>query len=89
MAAILQFRRIRWRPLLALAGVGLLSGCYYPSGYYPGYPPYGYSYPYSAGTPYPPAPPPAGPPSPLNPMTQAPPPPNAPVERAPLPPPAQ
>jgi hypothetical protein len=53
-------RRMRWIGIVALAGPGLLSGCYYyPYGYSPwGYPPYPYAagYPYGAATPYPPVP---------------------------------
>jgi hypothetical protein len=51
---------MRWIGIVALAGPGLLSGCYYyPYGYSPwGYPPYPYAagYPYGAATPYPPVP---------------------------------
>ncbi|MGH7044880.1 MAG: hypothetical protein ACREE2_00650 [Stellaceae bacterium] len=76
-------RRSRlWLSLLvALAGFGGLSGCYYDpytGGYYP-YPPYAYPY---GPPPYPyPAPPPGA-----NPATGAPPP-GAPLQQAPLPPP--
>ena len=53
-------RRMQWIGPIAVAGAGLLSGCYYyPYGYSPwGYPPYPYAagYPYGAANPYPPAP---------------------------------
>ncbi|MGH7062470.1 MAG: hypothetical protein ACREET_00170 [Stellaceae bacterium] len=77
-------KRLRWwrAMLIALAGAGALSGCYYDpytGGYYP-YPPYPspYPYPYRPAYPYPP------PPLPGN---MAPPPANAPIQQAPLPPP--
>ena len=54
-------RPLYWIGLAAVAGAGLLSGCYYyPYGYNPwGYPyPYasGWGYPYAAGPAYAPAP---------------------------------
>jgi hypothetical protein len=84
-----------WRAMLiALAGAGALSGCYYDpfTGYWYAYPPYYYpypmAYPYGPGYPYGnplgpgPSPtqgyPPGYPPGP--------PPGSAPVQRAPLPP---
>jgi len=95
-------RRMRWIGIAALAGPGLLSGCYYyPYGYSPwGYPPYPYAagYPYGAATPYPPvpgaapqypqqpAPPGAAPQYPQQPAVGAPQPLNEPIQRAPLPP---
>jgi hypothetical protein len=81
-------RRSRWKLLIALAIAGLLSGCYYPYGYYPwGYPypqPYAWSYPGFPGQPNPPpAPPPAAPPT--SPPTSLNAPPDEPVQRTPLP----
>ena len=80
-----------WRAMLiALAGAGALSGCYYDpfTGYWYAYPPYyAYptAYPYGPGypNPYPPGPNPAQGYAP-----ETPPPSNAPVQRAPLPPPS-
>ena len=84
-----KLRRMRWIGLAAVASAGLLSGCYYPYGYYPwGYPypyPYASGYPYAAGYPYPPAPG-AVPPTAQQPVPGAPQPLNEPVQRAPLPP---
>ena len=81
--------------VIALAGAGLLSGCYYyPYGYYPGHP-YPAAYPWGYTNPPPPPPPPRGgaPPPPGGPHPPPPPPPpappppgSAPVQRAPLPP---
>ncbi len=91
-------RRVRWIGLAAVAGAGLLSGCYYdPYGYNPwGYPypyPYTAGYPYAAGYPYPPAPGAAAqypqqpaPQYPEQPAVGTPQPLDAPVQRAPLPP---
>ena len=48
-----KYRRL-WRAvLIALAGAGALSGCYYDpyTGYWYGYPPY-YTYPYPTAYPY-------------------------------------
>lgn len=80
-----KIRRPRWAVVIALASVGLLSGCYYyPYGYYPWGYPYPSPYPYSpgGGYPYPPPPPPAGVPNPAPGTAQ---PGNEPVQRAPLP----
>jgi hypothetical protein len=82
--------RMRWVGFLAVAGAGLVSGCYYdPYGYYWWGSPYPYSYgwryPYPPGYPYPPAPSPA-PPNPQPPVPGPPQPLNEPVQRAPLPP---
>lgn len=89
----MKFRRLRWKLLVALAGAGLLSGCYYyPYGYYPwGYPypqPYAWGSPYSPGYPYPPpgAPPPPAEPAALPPPVAGTAPPlDTPVQRMPLP----
>ena len=67
-------RPSRWAAVIALTSAGLLSGCYYPYGYYPwGYPypePYAWGYPY---LPPPPPPAPAGtPPTQLAPTQPAP-----------------
>jgi len=58
-----------WRAMLiALAGAGALSGCYYDpyTGYYYSYPPYPYlwGYPYGYGYAYPPPPGPGANPAP-------------------------
>jgi hypothetical protein len=47
--------RLRWIGLIAVTSGGLLSGCYYPYGYYNPWV-YPYPYPSAAGYPYPPAP---------------------------------
>jgi hypothetical protein len=90
-----MIRRRLWRAvLIAVAGAGALSGCYYDpyTGYYypyPGYYPYPPSYPYAWRYPYSPAypysQPPAAPPPPPG-SSGTVPPPNGPVQRAPLPP---
>ena len=82
-----------WRAMLiALAGAGALSGCYYDpfTGYWYAYPPY-YAYPmaYSYGPGYPyPYPPGPGPNPAQGYALGAPPPANPPVQRGPLPPPS-
>ena len=80
-----------WRVvLIALAGAGALSGCYYDA--YTGYwRPYPWYYPYPPAYPYPyyAYPPPANPTPGYPPAPGAATPPNAPVQRAPLPPPPQ
>ena len=86
--AVKKSRPPRWAAVIALTSAGLLSGCYYPYGYYPwGYP---YPGPYAWGYPYPPPPPPPAPagtpPTPLAPTQPAPPAFSAPVQRTPLPP---
>ena len=87
-------RRRVWRAMLiALAGAGALSGCYYDpfTGYWYAYPPY-YAYPmaYPYGPAYPYPYPPGQTPYPAQgyaPGTT--PPGNAPIQQAPLPPPTQ
>ena len=93
-------RRV-WRAMLiAVAGAGALSGCYYDpyTGYWYGYPPY-YPYPmaYPYGPAYPYAYPPGQTPNPAqgpnppqqpNPAQGYEPPENAPIQQTPLPPPS-
>jgi hypothetical protein len=88
-----------WAALIALAGAGALSGCYYDpyTGYWYASPPYYYPYPmaYPYGPGYPYAYPPGRAPYPAqgaNPAQgygpPAGPPGNAPIQQAPLPPPS-
>ena len=98
-----KYRRVLRAVLIALAGAGALSGCYYDpyTGYwyaYPPYYPYSMAYPYGPGYPYPYPPGPSPGPGPgygpgpgPNPAQGyapgSPPPTNAPLQQSPLPPP--